>query len=147
MNYWQIISAAAKAAKISAVLLYAVCSHESRNFELDYSIYDSGSPSYSVCQIKKSTAVQMGWTGKNPMELRNPYIGIKYAALYLAYQQNRYGNNWVKQAASYNAGSYLEGLNGCPKNMKYVRLVQQKLPKNTRYKLSCGREQKAVQSP
>jgi len=140
MTYLQIITAAAKAAKVSAILLYSICSHESRNFELDYSLYDSGSPSYSVCQIKETTAIQMGWQGKNPMELRDPHVGIKFAALYLRYQQDRYGSgDWVKLASAYNAGSYSEGrVRGCPKNLGYIKLVKEKLPKNLRYKLSCG---------
>ena len=141
MTYLQIIAAAAKAAKVSAILLYAICSHESRDFDLDYSVYDNGSPSYSVCQIKQETAKQMGWRGKNPMELRNPHVGIKYSALYLRYQQDRYGaDDWNKLAGAYNAGSYVESakVKGCPRNLGYVRLVREKLPKNLKRRLSCG---------
>jgi soluble lytic murein transglycosylase-like protein len=141
MTYWQIISAAAKAAKVSAVLLYAICAHESRGFELDYSMYDNGTPSYGVCQLKSGTALMMNWHGKDPMELRNPRINAKYAALYLKYQQDKYGpNDWVKLASAYNAGSYQEGkIKGCPRNLRYIKLVREKLPRNLRYKLSCGK--------
>jgi soluble lytic murein transglycosylase-like protein len=137
MTYLQIIGVAAKAAKVSAVLLYAICAHESNDFMYDYTMYDAGSPSYSVCQIKESSARQLGFTGE-AMELRNPNIGIKYAALYLKYQQQRYGNDWIKLVASYNAGSYIEGkVKGCPRNLKYIRKVQQKLQKDLQRKLSC----------
>jgi soluble lytic murein transglycosylase-like protein len=141
MTYLQIISTIAKAAKVPAVLLYAMCNHESNGFKYDYTLYDHGTPSFSVCQIKSGTARMMGWKGKNEMELRNPSIGIKYAALYLAHQQAQYGNDWVKVVASYNSGTYTEGKKkGCPRNLKYVRLVQQKLPENLKYKLECGKD-------
>ena len=137
MTYLQIITAAAKTAKVSAVLLYAICQHESNDFVLDYALYDNGSPSYGVCQVKENTARMLGFKGE-AMELRNPYVNAKYAALYLSYQQERYSNDWVKLTASYNAGSYVEGKKkGCPKNLKYVRLVQQKLEKDLQAKLSC----------
>jgi soluble lytic murein transglycosylase-like protein len=148
MNYLTIITAAAKAVGVSATLLFAICSHESRDFTLDYSEYDNGSPSYSVCQVKKDTAVMLGWKGKNPMELRNPHVGIKYAALYLKYQQDRpeYGKDWVKLVSAYNAGSYNESSKkpNCPRNLKYLRLVQEKLPKHLQHKLDCGKKKENV---
>lgn len=137
MTYLSIITAAAKAAKVSVVLLYAICSYESNDFMYDYTLYDNGSPSYSVCQIKEASARQLGFSG-NAMELRNPYVGIKYSALYLKYQQERYGNDWMKITAAYNAGSYIEGKKtGCPRNLKYLHLVQKKLGKEWQQKLSC----------
>ena len=139
MTYLKLIAAAAKAAHVSAVLLYAICGHESRDFTLDFAEYDNGTPSYSVCQVKSDTAKLLGFKG-DPMELRNAEVGIKYAALYLAYQTKRYGDqDWVKLVAAYNAGSYSESekLPGCPRNLKYVKLVQQKLKKDLQYKLSC----------
>lgn len=141
MTYLSIIANAAKAAHVSAALLYAICSHESRSFTLDYALYDNGSPSYSVCQVKKDTAVFLGFKG-DPMELRRAEVGIKFAALYLKYQQDRYGeNDWCSLVSSYNAGSYIESKikPGFPKNMKYVKLVQNKLPDNLRYKLNCNK--------
>lgn len=142
MTYLQIITAAAKAAKVSAVLLYAICAHESRDYTLDYSELDNGTPSYSVCQVKSGTATMLHWSGKNEMELRNPYVGVKYAALYLRYQQDRgYGDDWIKLVSSYNAGSYVEGkVKGCPRNLKYLNLVKEKLPENLRYKLECKKD-------
>ena len=141
MTYLQIITAAAKAAKVSAILLYAICNHESNGFMYDYTLYDNGSPSFSVCQIKENSARQLGFTG-DAMELRNPYIGIKYAAEYLKYEQNRYGDDWIKLTSSYNAGSYTEGkVKGCPRNLKYLNLVKEKLDKSLQYKLDCKKEE------
>lgn len=146
MDYFTIIANAARAAKIPVILLYSVCAHESRSFTLDYSMYDNGSPSYSVCQIKKSTAILMGWHGKNEMELRNAYVGIKYAALYLKYQlsEDRYNGDWVKAVSAYNAGSYNESskVKGCPRNLGYLHSVQEKLPQGLKYKLDCGKYKK-----
>jgi soluble lytic murein transglycosylase-like protein len=139
MTYYSIIFSAAKAAKVSGVLLYAICAHESRDFVLDYSQYDGGSPSYSVCQIKESTAKMFGFKG-NPMKLRDAETGIKYAAFFLKYQQSRYGqDDWLKLVSSYNYGTYIENDRKlkCPKNERYVELVKNKLPKELRYKLEC----------
>jgi soluble lytic murein transglycosylase-like protein len=138
-----IILAAAKSAHISYLLLAAICAHESRNFTLDYALYDNGSPSYSVCQVKEDTARMLGYTG-DASQLRNGEVGIKYAALYLAYQQQRYGNDWLKLVASYNSGTYNESnkVLGCPRNLKYVRLVQEKLPKDLQSRLDCGNKEK-----
>lgn len=144
MTYAKIIATAAKAAKVSAILLYAICNHESNGFTYDYTMYDSGSPSFSVCQIKKTTALMLGWKGKDEMKLRNPYVGIKYAALYLAYQQQRYGDDWVKLTAAYNSGSYNPSnkVKGCPRNLKYLNSVKEELPNYLRYRLECKEEQK-----
>jgi len=140
MTYLQIISAAAKAAKVSAVLLYAICQHESNNFMYDFSMYDNGSPSYSACQIKESAARQLGFKG-DAMQLRNPYIGIKYAALYLKYEESRYGDDWVKITSAYNSGTYIEGkIKNCPRNLRYINLVKEKLDESLRYKLDCKKE-------
>lgn len=139
MTYLQIITAAAKAAKVSVVLLYAICNHESNGFMYDYTLYDNGSPSYSVCQIKEASARQLGYMGE-AMKLRDPRIGAKYAALYLKYEQDRYGDDWVKLVSAYNSGTYIEGkIKKCPKNLRYLKLVQQKLPEELRNKLECGK--------
>jgi soluble lytic murein transglycosylase-like protein len=139
MTYLSIITAAAKAAKTSAILLYAVCQFESNDFMYDYTMYDNGTPSFSVCQIKSGTAKMLGWNGKDEMELRNPHVGVKYAAKYLKYQLDRYDNDWCKAVSAYNSGSYTESPKkpGYPKNLKYVRLVQQRLSKDLQSRLSC----------
>lgn len=140
MTYLSIITAAAKAAHVSATLLYAICAHESLNYTIDFSLYDNGSPSYSVCQIKEDTARMFGFKG-DAMKLRDPRVGIKYAALYLKYQQDHYGHDWVKIASAYNAGTYNESskVPGCPRNLKYVKSVQEKLDKRIRSMLDCGK--------
>jgi soluble lytic murein transglycosylase-like protein len=130
---------AAKSAKVAGALFLAICSHESRNFRANYTPDDNGSASYGVCQLKFNSAVQLGFKGTQE-QLKNPKINIKYAALYLRYEQDRYGEDWVKLTSAYNAGSYVESTKkpGCPKNLKYIRLVQLKLPEELKDRLSCG---------
>ena len=139
MDYYSIIFSAAKAAKVSGILLFAICSHESNGFMYDYTAYDHGSPSYSVCQLKESTARMLGFKGKTE-ELRNQKVAIKYSALYLKYQQDRYGSeDWCRIVASYNSGSFIESKKnpGKPKNLAYVKKVQKKLDEELRNRLSC----------
>ena len=133
------ILSAAKVAKVSGILLLAICSHESNGFTMNYSPNDKGSPSYGVCQIKESTAKMLGFRGK-PQDLNNSKTNARYAALYLKYEQTRYGEaDWCVLTASYNSGSYLESREpGYPRNLRYVRMVQEKLPEDFRDKLSCG---------
>ena len=139
MTFEAIILSAAKSAQVSGILLLAICSHESNDFTMNYAAQDHGSPSYGICQIKKATAIQNGFNEKNE-NLMNPKTNAKYAALYLKYQQARYGeNNWCVLAASYNSGSYSPSrkVPGCPRNLKYIKLVQKKLPLQFRDKLQC----------
>jgi soluble lytic murein transglycosylase-like protein len=139
MDVASIILTAAKAAHVSGVLLLAICSHESNGFKTNYVEYDRGSPSHGYCQVKLDTAIQLGFHG-NPEQLKEPRINAHYAALYLKYQVDRYGDgDWCTITASYNSGSYVESENpGYPKNLNYVRLVQKKLPEDFKDKLSCG---------
>jgi|ERR1035437_359202 soluble lytic murein transglycosylase-like protein len=140
MNYASMILAAAKAAKVSGILLLAICSHESGGFTQNYSPMDHGSPSFGSCQIKLDTAKFLGFNG-NPEELNKPKINFRYAALYLQYQQRRYGDNWVQVTSAYNAGSFLPSRYNsrtCPRNLRYIRLVQNKLPEEFKERLNCG---------
>lgn len=139
MTYTAIILAAAKAAKISGSLLIAVCTHESGLTNVLVP-HDGGSPTYGVCQVKEATAKMFGYKGDGK-GLMNPKTNARFAALYLKYQIERYGDDWVKVVAAYNAGSYNESKKkpGCPKNLKYVRLVQKKMEQGLQYKLSCGK--------
>lgn len=134
------ILSAAKSVGVSGSLMLAVCSHESGNFTFDYAPHDNGSPSYGVCQLKLNSARQLGFKGQ-ANELKKPIVSAKYAALYLKYQQGRYGQDWVKLTAAYNAGSYLpsDKVVGCPRNLKYIKLVQKKLPQTLQHKLRCGK--------
>jgi soluble lytic murein transglycosylase-like protein len=139
MDIINTILLAAKAVGVSGQLLIAICAHESLNFQYNYTPYDKGSPSYGICQIKYDSAYQMGFRGL-PYELNSPQASSYWAARYLKYQQKRYGDDWVKIAASYNSGSYFPSNKnlGGPKNLKYVKLVQRKLPEDFKDRLSCG---------
>jgi len=139
MTYSAIILAAAKAAKVSGALLLAICTQES-NLTNAYVLHDGGSPSIGVCQLKYETAKMLGFKGR-AQDLMNPVYNSTYAAKYLAYQQNRYGNDWVKIASSYNAGSYnpSKKVVGCPRNLKYVIAVKSKLDGEHHTRMACGK--------
>lgn len=133
-----IILNAAKAAKVSAALLLAICTHESglRNVKVQH---DGGSPTYGVCQVKYETAKQLGFKGL-PEDLMNPAVNAKFAARYLAYQESRYGSeNWCVLSSAYNAGSFSESkvMPGYPRNLKYVRHVQSKLDPLLHFRMVC----------
>lgn len=157
MSIVTIILNAAKAAHVSGALLLAICGHESNNFTLKYNANDNGSPSHGICQVKLATARMLGFKG-TAKELMNDKMNARFSAMYLKYQQNRYSvidkmtdkmndkmtdknRDWIKLTAAYNAGSYVESqlVPKCPKNLRYIRLVQKKLPTELQYKLNCGR--------
>jgi len=139
MDVISIIISAAKTVGVSGTLLVAICSHESNNFTNNYSAFDKGSPSFGSCQIKEASARQLGFKG-NSSDLNNPKINALYAAKYLKYQQDRYGEeDWCPLVAAYNSGTYLKSkYPGYPRNLKYVRLVQRRLPDDFKDRLSCG---------
>lgn len=84
-------------------LLEAVCLVESGHKASAISLYDGSSPSYGICQVKLETARQMGFKGTKE-QLMKPNRNIYYAAKYLRYQLNRYGN--IESAlVAYNQGS------------------------------------------
>ena len=141
MEVTTIILNAAKVAKVSGTLLLAICSHESNNFTMNYAPHDHGSPSYGQCQVKFGTSQMLGFKGKAE-ELNDPATNALWAARYLKYQQTRYGeDDWVMLTSAYNAGSYLPSAKvvGCPRNLKYIRLVKKKLPLEYQNKLDCGK--------
>jgi soluble lytic murein transglycosylase-like protein len=143
MDIVTIILSAAKTVGVSGSLLVAICSHESGGFKHNFAPMDHGSPSFGSCQVKFETVKMLGFTGL-PVELMDPKVNAIYAAKYLKFQQSRYGeDDWTMLAAAYNAGSYLESHRkiGCPKNMGYVKLVQNQLPEELKYKLNCGDEE------
>jgi soluble lytic murein transglycosylase-like protein len=137
MTYELMIIAAAKLVKVSPQLLLAICVTES-NLKNVVVPHDGGSPTYGICQVKLDTAKMLGYTG-NAKGLMDPKTNIKFAALYLKYQKDRYQYDWCKATAAYNAGRYNESkkMPGYPMNLKYVRLVQSKLEPKHRYKLTC----------
>lgn len=142
MNYYSIIFSAAKTAKVSGLLLYAICGYESQDFTQTYVPEDHGSPSVGICMVKLNTAQMLGFKG-TLIDLRKVEVNAKYAALYLKYQQSRYGSeDWCKLAASFNSGTYAESKKnpGKPKNLEYVKRVQKKLAEDIRDKLSCDKD-------
>jgi soluble lytic murein transglycosylase-like protein len=146
MDIVQIILNSARVAKVNGALLLALCSHESGNFKQTFVAMDNGSPSFGVCQIKYHTALQLGFHGL-PHQLMDPKTNANFAASYLRYQQQRYGSSWIKLVAAYNAGSYLPNkATGCPRNLRYVKLVQKKLPVDLRDRLNCD-SKKVTETP
>lgn len=139
MTYSAIILAAAKAAKVSGALLLAICTQES-NLTNAYVLHDGGSPSIGVCQLKYETAKMVGFRGR-ANDLMNPKTNATFAARYLAFQQERYGDDWHKIAAAYNAGSYSPStkVKGCPRNLKYVIAVKSKLDDEYHTRMACGK--------
>jgi soluble lytic murein transglycosylase-like protein len=139
MTYSTIILAAAKAAKVSGALLLAICTQES-NLTNAYVLHDGGSPSIGVCQLKYETAKMVGFKGK-PNQLMDVGTNAKFAAKYLAFQQERYGDDWHKLAAAYNAGSYIPSnkVIGCPRNLLYVKAVKDKLDDEFHVRMVCGK--------
>ena len=136
MSYESIIIAAAKAAKVSGALLFAICLQESGNKNI-YTESDGGSPTYGICQVKYDTATMMGYKG-DPKGLMVPATNAKYAAKYLKYQEKRYSGNWCHMTAAYNSGTLrIEKRSGKPKNLQYVLKVQKKLQEKLRPQLSC----------
>lgn len=64
---------------------------------------DGGEDSLGICQIKYSTAKEMGFKGTRK-QLMEPNYNIKYSAKYLRYQIDRYRS--VKRAViAYNRGN------------------------------------------
>ncbi len=138
MDVISTILGVAKVVGVSGELLVAICSHESANFHFSYVEHDHGSPSFSACQVKEASARQMGFDGE-AYELNDLRVGAYWAAKYLKYQEERYGDDWCVLASAYNAGSFLPSKKhpGMPKNLKYVKLVQNKLPEDLKPKLDC----------
>ena len=86
-------------------VLKAICEVETNHNTKLKKIWDGGSYSYGICQVKLGTARAMGFKGSDK-ELSNPEINIEFAARYLAYQLKRYKGNYKKAIVSYNRGSY-----------------------------------------
>jgi soluble lytic murein transglycosylase-like protein len=117
----------------------AICTHESGLTNV-YVPDDHGTPTIGICQIKRDTARYMGFKGTQK-DLLNPYTNAIVAAQYLGYQLRRYNNNWIKATAAYNAGRYNENhVTNQPRNMKYVRLVRQHLPRELLGRLMAANE-------
>jgi soluble lytic murein transglycosylase-like protein len=141
MTYFAIVSLAAKKVGVSASLLFAICQYESANFTDILVHNDGGSPSVGICMLKLKTAQFLGYKGNAVTLEKNHMVNATYAAKYLAYQESRYGDDWHKLAAAYNAGSYnpSQKVPGCPRNLKYVVRVKRNLGKELQHKMECGK--------
>lgn len=143
MDYVSIIALAAKKVGVSSALLFAICSHESANFTDTYVHNDGGSPSLGICMIKEDTARTLGYKQKKEDLIKKHALNAEIAASYLKYQMNRYETeNWLIITAAYNAGTYnpSQKLKGCPKNMRYIKRVQNMLSDELKPQLNCGKD-------
>lgn len=102
-------------------LLSALCYVESTHHVEAVNIYDGGSPSHGICQVKLGTARMLGFKGTKE-ELQNPSINIIYASKYLKRQLRRYNNDIRKGVSSYNSGTYKFNKNGAI-NQDYIYKV------------------------
>src|SRR3954462_13953986 len=102
-------------------LLPALCYVESHFDVKALHKNDGKGSSIGPCQVKKSTARMLGFTGSEKA-LAIPGVNAHYAALYLRYQLDRYDGDVIKAVAAYNAGTYFEK-KGRPVNLRYVRKV------------------------
>lgn len=84
-------------------LLESICYVESKYDTHAIHEDDGGSDSIGVCQIKLTTAQDLGFTG-TPKQLLQPEINIHYAGKYLRKQLSRYKNDYTKAIISYNIG-------------------------------------------
>jgi soluble lytic murein transglycosylase-like protein len=140
MVYSTLITLVAKSFGVPGALMLAVCSNES-NLTNAFAPHDGGSPSFGICQIKLDTAKMVGYLGDGH-GLMNPEINVKWSAIYLKKLLDQYDDSWCKSVSAYNLGTFKESRRhrGRPINMSYVKKVQEKLPPELRYKLSCDDE-------
>lgn len=98
---------AAMSAGVDTQLLRAVCYYESgfRPKAVHHKDGGDNKPSYGICQLKESTARDMGFEG-HIRDLRKPGVNIKFAAEYLAFQLERYNGDVGKALTAYNRGSF-----------------------------------------
>ena len=89
-------------AGVDPALVSAVCFVESGHKPSAYVAMDGQSASYGLCQIKLSTARDMGFKG-TAHELMEPATNALYAAKYLRWQYERYGI-WAKAVSAFNCG-------------------------------------------
>lgn len=112
----------AQALNLPTGLQSALCFVESNHKVKAINVFDGGSPSLGVCQIKLATAKGVGFTG-TAKELQETTTNVYYAGKYLKQQLKRYGGDIRKGVAAYNAGAHRENANGLTMNRKYVSKV------------------------
>ena len=96
-------------------LLRSVCYVETKHKVHAVHKNDGGEDSLGICQIKLSTARQLGFKGSRK-ELMTPFNNAYYAGAYLKHQINRYGAVH-KAIVAYNVGHYT------PKYTRYLNKV------------------------
>jgi soluble lytic murein transglycosylase-like protein len=101
-------------------LLSALCFVESSHRTNVVHHDDGNGDSLGICQIKLSTARQMGYTGTAKTLLTDPRINILYSSLYLASRIHRYRGDVLMGIAAYNAGSFKINRLGQPVNRRYI---------------------------
>ncbi len=84
-------------------LLSSLCYIESKHNVAAIHHDDGGADSLGVCQIKLSTAKELGFIG-TAKDLMKPNYNVKYAAKYLSKQILRY-NSVQKGVIAYNRGN------------------------------------------
>ncbi len=85
-------------------LLSSLCYIESKHKITAYHKADGKGNSVGICQIKLSTAKNLGFEGteKELMQIEN---NIYYAGKYLQHQRTRYNGSIIKAVIAYNIGS------------------------------------------
>lgn len=89
---------------IPAGLLTSLCYVESKHKITAVHKDDGGEDSLGVCQIKLSTAKELGFRG-TVKQLMQPNYNVKYSAKFLRKQIDRYNGNVRKAVISYNRGN------------------------------------------
>src|ERR1035437_1028349 len=102
-------------------LLDAVCYVETKHTENAIHLNDGGSHSLGICQIKLSTARELGYKGSAEDLQYNTKVNAYYAAAYLSSKLRKYADISCAIAA-YNHGS-CRTIKGVIVNRKYVERV------------------------
>jgi len=84
-------------------LIDSLCYVESKHDITKIHKDDGTSDSLGVCQVKWTTAHDLGFNG-TPEQLMNPQTNIYYAAKYLSHQIARYHGDITKGVIAYNRG-------------------------------------------
>jgi len=107
-------------------VLVSVCEQESNLRSWTTAFHDgNGRHSHGLCQVQSRTAKGVGFKGVTE-DLYNPLVNSFYAAKYLRYQYDRYGN-WDDAIAAYNAGRVKRRKNGEYINQRYVTQVKERI--------------------
>lgn len=104
-------------------LLSALCYVESHHKRGSVNLDDGGTPSLGICQIKASTAYEMGYRGNVKTLVSEDTINAYYAAKYLSTQLELYDGDIRKAVSAYNAGRHRVNEKGLTLNRIYVSKV------------------------